>query len=145
MPEICQEDPEWTILAPRRVTQPEQINEALGRERADLIARRLHMDKRMILTPEAYACIIAPGDPDRETIFRCIYNLTNSSRRASPIGTFKSVSLTIQRAWVVGGAARPTKITMPSPPGLPAKSISISGFQLLTDQMLPAWSMTTAV
>ena len=43
-----------------------------------------------------------------------------------------------QWSWVVGGAAKPTKITMPSPPGFPPKSITTSGFQLLIDQMLPA-------
>src|SRR5215471_11816628 len=43
-----------------------------------------------------------------------------------------------QGAWLIGGAARPTKITTPSPPGLQQRSISKSGFQLLSDQMLPA-------
>ena len=37
-----------------------------------------------------------------------------------------------------GGAASPTKIMMPSPPGLDRMSMSKSGFQLLMDQMLPA-------
>jgi len=37
----------------------------------------------------------------------------------------------------VGGAS-PTKIMMPSPPGLEATSMSKSGFQLLMDQILPA-------
>src|SRR5438874_13562763 len=36
-----------------------------------------------------------------------------------------------------GGGARPTKITAPSPPGLQQTSISKSGFQLLSAQMLP--------
>ncbi|PYK72888.1 MAG: hypothetical protein DME44_03145 [Verrucomicrobia bacterium] len=37
-----------------------------------------------------------------------------------------------------GGAASPTKIMMPSAPGLDRMSMSKSGFQLLMDQMLPA-------
>jgi hypothetical protein len=43
-----------------------------------------------------------------------------------------------------GGAASPTKIMMPSPPGLEATSMSKSGFQLLIDQMLPARSLPRA-
>src|SRR6266487_2823884 len=50
-----------------------------------------------------------------------------------------------QGAWIVGGAASPTKITAPSPPGSQQRSVSKSGFQLLSDQMLPAWSITTFV
>jgi hypothetical protein len=41
----------------------------------------------------------------------------------------------------LGGFARPTKITMPSPPGLPVSagaSVSKFGFQLLTAQTFPA-------
>jgi hypothetical protein len=88
-PEVCQEDARWATLAPRKVTRPEQINEPLGRRRADQLAHLLGMDESMILTPTEYACIIAPGDPDRETIFRCIYNLTNSNGNAAiPLSSY---------------------------------------------------------
>lgn len=44
-----------------------------------------------------------------------------------------------QWTWVVGGAASPTKMMIPSPPGFwPTVSMAKSGFQLLMDQMLPA-------
>jgi hypothetical protein len=88
-PEVCQEDARWASLAPRKVTRPEQINEPLGRRRADQLAHLLGIDEGMILTPREYACIIAPGDPDRETIFRCIYNLTNSNGNAAiPLSSY---------------------------------------------------------
>ncbi len=88
-PEVCQEDARWASLAPRKVTRPEQINEPLGRKRADQLAHLLGMDEGMILTPTEYECIIAPGDPDRETIFRCIYNLTNSNGNAAiPLSSY---------------------------------------------------------
>src|SRR5207249_5242228 len=88
-PEMCQEDSRWARLAPRKVTRPEQINEPLGRKRADQLAHLLGMDEGMILTPTEYECTIAPGDPDRETIFRCIYNLTNSNGNAAiPLSSY---------------------------------------------------------
>jgi len=40
-------------------------------------------DEGMIFTPTEYQCLIAPGGPDRETIFRCMYNLTNSNGNAA--------------------------------------------------------------
>src|SRR6184192_4044856 len=84
-PDSCQEDPRWAHLAPRKVTRPEQINEPLGRRRADQLAHVLGMDEGMIFTPEQYRCVIGrpPRDPDREIIFRCIYNLTNSNGNAA--------------------------------------------------------------
>src|SRR5213594_2791607 len=68
-PEMCQEDARWASLAPRKVTRTEQINEPLGRKRADQLAHLLRMDEGMILTRREYRCVIRPGDPDRETIF----------------------------------------------------------------------------
>ena len=84
-PEMCQENARWASLAPRKVTQREQLNEPLGRKRADQLAHLLGMDAGMILTDEEYQCLIGtpPRDPDRETIFNCIYNLTNSNGNAA--------------------------------------------------------------
>ncbi len=88
-PEVCQEDARWASLAPRKVTRPEQINEPLGRRRADQLAHLLGMDEGMILTRREYLCVIRPGDPDRETILRCIYNLTNSNGNAAiPLSSY---------------------------------------------------------
>jgi len=88
-PEMCQEDARWASLAPRKVTRTEQINEPLGRKRADQLAHLLRMDEGMILTRREYRCVIRPGDPDRETIFRCIYNLTNSNGNAAiPLSSY---------------------------------------------------------
>ena len=45
----------------------------------------------MILTPSEYHCLIGipPRPPDRETIFRCIYNLTNSNGNAAiPLSSY---------------------------------------------------------
>src|SRR6266404_8068792 len=81
-PDVCQENARWASLAPRKLTRRQQLNEPLGRRRADQLAHLLGMDQGMIFTPTEYQCLIAPGDPDRETIFRCIYNLTNSNGNA---------------------------------------------------------------
>jgi hypothetical protein len=83
-PEVCQENARWARLAPRKVRQPEDINEPLGRRRADQFAHLLGMDAGMILTDAEYHCLIGipPRDHDREIIFNCIYNLTNSTGNA---------------------------------------------------------------
>src|SRR5438874_10761145 len=53
-PDVCQENARWARLAPRKVRQPEQINEPLGRRRADQLAHVLGIDESMIVTPEQY-------------------------------------------------------------------------------------------
>jgi hypothetical protein len=91
LPEVCQENGRWTSLAPRKVTRPEQINEPLGRRRADQLARLLGMDEGMILTDAQYHCVIGipPRPPDRQTIFDCIFNLTNSNGHAAiPLSSY---------------------------------------------------------
>ena len=88
---MCQEDPRWAHLAPRKVTRPEQINEPLERRRADQLAHILGIDESMIFTDAQYHCVIGtpPRDPDREIIFRCIYNLTNSNGNAAiPLSSY---------------------------------------------------------
>jgi hypothetical protein len=90
-PDVCQENARWARLAPRKVRQPEEINEPLGRPRADQLAHLLGMDAGMILTDAQYHCLIGipPRPPDRETIFRCIYNLTNSNgNTAIPLSSY---------------------------------------------------------
>ena len=90
-PEVCQEDARWASLAPRKVTRPEQINEPLGRRRADQLAHLLGIDEGMILTHREFHCVIGtpPRDPTREIIFRCIYNLTNSNGNAAiPLSSY---------------------------------------------------------
>jgi len=63
----------------------------LGRKRADQIAHLLGMTDDMILTEAEYRCLIGvpPRDQARETIFRCIYNLTNSKGNAAiPLSSY---------------------------------------------------------
>ena len=60
-PDVCQENARWARLAPRKVRQPEHINEPLGRRRADQLAHLLGMDAGMILTDAQYQL------PDRDT------------------------------------------------------------------------------
>jgi hypothetical protein len=86
LPPICQTNPTWTQLAPPVATKLEQINEPLGTERADEIARSLKIQKDMILTDREFLCTITPEDttddqtiPDaQKTILACLNNLTNS-------------------------------------------------------------------
>ena len=90
-PDVCQENARWARLAPRKVRQPEDINEPLGRRRADQLAHLLGMDAGMILTDAEYHCLIGipPRDHDREIIFNCIYNLTNSTGNAAiPLSSY---------------------------------------------------------
>src|SRR5215472_8938993 len=90
-PEVCQENARWARLAPRKFRQAGDINEPLGRRRADQLAHLLGLDEGMILTDAEYHCLIGtpPRDHDREIIFRCIYNLTNSSGNAAiPLSSY---------------------------------------------------------
>src|SRR5436190_19364969 len=90
-PDVSQENARWARLAPRKFRQPEEINEPLGRRQADQLAHLLGMDAGMILTELEYHCLIGvpPRDHDREIIFRCIYNLTNSNGNAAiPLSSY---------------------------------------------------------
>ena len=81
----------WARLAPRKFRQAGDINEPLGSRRADQLAHLLGMDAGMILTGQRYHCLIGipPRDHDREIIFRCIYNLTNSTGNAAiPLSSY---------------------------------------------------------
>jgi hypothetical protein len=83
-PSSCQIDPRWQALAPPVYRQPDQINQPLGRKKADQLARLLGMDQDMILTEEQYQCQIGtpPRDPAREIVFLCEKDLSNSNGNA---------------------------------------------------------------
>lgn len=80
LPGSCQAAPNMQRLAPGKYRQPDQINQPLGSRRAEQIARLLGVDDDLILTDEEYQCLIGtpPRSPDREIIFRCTIDLTNS-------------------------------------------------------------------
>ncbi len=79
-PSSCQTNPRLAVLAPREDRQPDQINEPLGRKKADLLAKLLGIKPDMILTDEEYQCLIGapPRDVSREIIYACSLDLTNS-------------------------------------------------------------------
>jgi len=81
LPPVCRTDPKWEQLAPGVAKHPDQINEPLGLERANAIAAALLIDKSMILTDREYECTIGipPRTPNREIIFSCLNDLTNSN------------------------------------------------------------------
>jgi hypothetical protein len=83
-PDLCQEEAKWERLGPPKFRQPEHLNEPLGRRRAEQLAHLLGITDSMILTDADYHCFIGtpPRSPDREIIFRCIYNMTNSKGNA---------------------------------------------------------------
>ncbi|SFM85466.1 hypothetical protein SAMN05421863_106118 [Nitrosomonas communis] len=83
-PLACQTDPRWQILAPPKYRQPDQINQPLGRKKADQLARLLGINEDMVLTEEQYQCQIGtpPRDLAREIIFLCTSDLTNSKGNA---------------------------------------------------------------
>lgn len=81
LPSECRADPKWEVLAPSIAKHPDQINEPLGIKRAEKLARRLGIDRSMILTDAEYQCTIGtpPRNANQQTIFQCIQNLTNSN------------------------------------------------------------------
>jgi hypothetical protein len=81
LPRACQTKPEWAKLAPDVARTPSQINEPLGLDRADSIARSLGIDKSMILTDREWQCTIGTSEDRTDTqdvIFACVDALTNS-------------------------------------------------------------------
>lgn len=94
----CQTDTKWQPLTPPEYQLPGQINQPLGREKADELAESLGIDKEMILTNEQYECMIGtpPRDVVREIIFTCTNDLTNSKRNAViPLSSY-GLSLDVQ-------------------------------------------------
>ena len=83
--DVCQEQAKWERLAPPRYLLPEQINEPLGRKRADQLARALGITQDMILTDAQYECLVGTAGSrttNQQTFFRCIANMTNSKGNA---------------------------------------------------------------
>jgi|WetSurSiteA1Bulk_404760.scaffolds.fasta_scaffold02664_5 hypothetical protein len=90
-PSYCRTDPKWQALAPPEYPQPDQINQPLGREKADQLAQDLGISQDMILTDEEYECMIGkpPRGPAREIIFVCTNDLTNSKGNAAiPLSSY---------------------------------------------------------
>jgi hypothetical protein len=90
-PASCRTDPQLEALAPRAYRQPDEINQRLGMQKADRLARLLGIDADMVLTPDEYKCQIGkpPRDPGRQTIVRCTLNLTNSKGVATvPLSSY---------------------------------------------------------
>ncbi len=92
-PSSCQIDPKWQNLAPPEYQQPYLINQPLGREKADQLARLLGMDEDMILTDQQYNCMmgISPRSNKygRDIIRVCLDDLTNSIGNAAiPLSSY---------------------------------------------------------
>lgn len=79
-PPECRTTPQFEKLAPPIATRSDQINQPLGMERASELAELLGVDNKMILTDREYQCTIGlpPRGEDRQIIFACMNNLTNS-------------------------------------------------------------------
>lgn len=88
----CRLKPSFQHLAPPEFSNPDQINEPLGIIHATRLARSLGIDKKLVLTPEQYQCLIGtPGQrsPDQDTIVECIDDLTNSNGDADiPLSSY---------------------------------------------------------
>jgi hypothetical protein len=90
-PGSCQTDPTWARLAPPEYRHSDQINEPLGRKKADRLARLLGIDRDMILTDQEYQCLIGtpPRDLAREIIYACSIDLTNSNgNTVTPLSSY---------------------------------------------------------
>jgi len=78
----CEVEPSSQHLAPPEFANPNQINQPLGITHATNLARKLGIDKEIVLTPDEFQCLIGiPGQrsPDQDTIEACIDELTNSN------------------------------------------------------------------
>jgi hypothetical protein len=107
LPAECRTNVQWERLAPSVIKRSGQINEPLGMERANRIAREVGIDKSMILTDEQWECTLgrAPMSDDRKIIYACLNNLTNSKGNTNiPLSSY---GLAITRAEIDGGAEVP--------------------------------------
>jgi len=79
-PESCRTTPRLEGLAPTEDRRANQINEPLGRKRADQLAQLLGMTPDVILTDKEYQCLIGapPRNENQEIIYACSVDLTNS-------------------------------------------------------------------
>jgi len=99
-PTECRTSIQWEKLAPSVVERSDQINEILGMERANRIAREVGIDKSMILTDEQWECTKGippwPEDANKNIINACLNNLTNSNGNTNiPLSSY---GLAITRA-----------------------------------------------
>jgi len=122
LPRECRAEPKWEVLAPSIAKHPDQVNEPLGKRRADWIAQRLGIDPQtMVLTDTEYNCTIGTPetrtqDPDRETIYQCINNLTNSKGHTDiPLSSY---GLAISDATTPNGAENVQSLCAPQAPCL---------------------------
>jgi hypothetical protein len=79
-PESCRTSPRFENLGRPEDRRADQINEPLGRKRADQLAKLLGIKPDMILTNEEYQCLIGapPRNENQEIIYACSVDLTNS-------------------------------------------------------------------
>ncbi len=79
-PESCRTSPRLENLGPPEDRRADQINEPLGKKRADQLAKLLGIKPDMILTNEEYQCLIGapPRNENQEIIYACSLDLTNS-------------------------------------------------------------------
>ena len=80
-PESCQTTEQWQALTPPEYQDPDQINEPLGIEKADQLARALGIEHDMILTDEEYQCVmgVPPRQHDQQILYACFINFTASN------------------------------------------------------------------
>jgi hypothetical protein len=80
-PEACRSSAELESLAPPIATSADQLNEPLGLERANSMAKSLNVTKDMILTDVEWECTqgTEPQSRVQELITSCLANLTNSN------------------------------------------------------------------
>lgn len=79
-PQSCQTTEHWQALAPPEYQHPGQINEPLGKKRADQLAQALGIEQDMILTDSEYQCVmgVPPRDPAQEILYACFIDFTAS-------------------------------------------------------------------
>jgi hypothetical protein len=79
-PESCRTSPQLENLGPPEDRRADQINEPLGRKKADRLAQLLGITPDVILTNEEYQCLIGapPRNENQEIIYACSLDLTNS-------------------------------------------------------------------
>jgi len=81
LPTACRSSEELEALAPPIATSEKQLNEPLGLDRANEIAKNLGITADMILTDTEWDCTLNSGELPREQelISSCLANLTNSN------------------------------------------------------------------
>ena len=88
----CRTEPRWQALAPPLYRRTDQINEPLGSEQADQVARLAGIDEDMILTESEYDCLIGnppPQDDVQKAIYACVSDLSNSKGNAAiPLSSY---------------------------------------------------------